>query len=91
MARKLVTQKLEKLGGSARWRQDFVTDNGNIILDIHGLEITDAQALETRINQITGVVCVGLFAHRGADVLLLGGDDGVHRITGNLRNEKARC
>ncbi|MCZ6579980.1 MAG: ribose-5-phosphate isomerase RpiA [Gammaproteobacteria bacterium] len=91
MARKLVTQKLEKLGGSARWRQDFVTDNGNIILDIHGLEIIDAQAMETRINQITGVVCVGLFAHRGADVLLLGGDDGVRRITGNLRNEKARC
>ena len=80
MARKLVTQRLETLGGNPRWRQDFVTDNGNIILDIHDLEIDDAPALETRINQITGVVCVGLFAHRGADVLLLGGENGVRCI-----------
>ncbi|MDH3220551.1 MAG: ribose-5-phosphate isomerase A, partial [Gammaproteobacteria bacterium] len=51
--------------------------NGNQILDLHGLKITDALDLETRINQITGVVCVGLFAHRPADVLLLGTDNGV--------------
>jgi ribose 5-phosphate isomerase A len=80
MARKLVTRQLESLGGSPHWRQDFVTDNGNIILDIHDLEIKDAPTLEARINQITGVVCVGLFAHRGADVLLLGGDNGVRCI-----------
>jgi ribose 5-phosphate isomerase A len=84
MARNLVTQKLEELGGSPRLRENFVTDNGNIILDIHGLKIDDAPDLETRINQITGVVCVGLFAHRPADLLLLGSDGGVRRIKGSL-------
>lgn len=80
MARNLVTKELESLGGRPHWREQFVTDNGNIILDVHDLEIDDAPALENRINQITGVVCVGLFAHRPADVLILGGDNGVRKI-----------
>lgn len=80
MARNLVARDLETLGGEPRWREGFVTDNGNIILDIHNLEIKDALALENRINQIAGVVSVGLFAARPADVLILGGDTGVTKI-----------
>jgi ribose 5-phosphate isomerase A len=80
MARNLVAKELESLGGKPQWRESFVTDNGNIILDVHDLEIDDAPALENRINSITGVVCVGLFAHRPADVLILGGDNGVRKI-----------
>jgi ribose 5-phosphate isomerase A len=80
MARNLVTKELESLSGRPHWREQFVTDNGNIILDVHDLEIDDAPALENRINAITGVVCVGLFAHRPADVLILGGDNGVRKI-----------
>ena len=77
MARELVAAELHKLGGEPRLREDFVTDNGNQILDIHGLRINDALDMESRINQLTGVVCVGLFARRAADVLILGTDDGV--------------
>ncbi len=58
----------------------FTTDNGNLILDVHGLRITDPVALESALNQIPGVVTVGLFAHRPADVLLIGGDAGVKQI-----------
>ena len=81
MARELVTYALRDLGGTPRLRDGTITDNGNQILDVHGLEITDAPLLETQINQITGVVCNGLFAHRPADVLILGTDDGVVRHT----------
>jgi ribose 5-phosphate isomerase A len=81
MARNLVRQELIKLGGSPKWRENFVTDNGNIILDIHGLAIENALELENQINQIAGVVSVGLFAHRPADVLILGGEGGVQIIT----------
>ena len=81
MARNLVAAELEKLGGTARWREDFATDNGNHILDVQGLRIHNALILETQINQIAGVVTVGLFAHRPADVLILGGDEGVRTIT----------
>ena len=77
MARELVADALRELGGEPRLRGDFVTDNGNQILDVHGLQITDACALETHINQLTGVVCVGLFAQRPADLLILAGDDGL--------------
>lgn len=77
MARELVVDALRDLGGDPRLRDGMVTDNGNHILDVHGLTIDDALDLETRINQITGVVCVGLFAHRPADVLILGTDDGI--------------
>jgi ribose 5-phosphate isomerase A len=81
MARELVAGQLRALGADPRLREGFTTDNGNQILDLHGLRIDDALDLETRINQITGVVCNGLFAHRPADVLILGGDDGVKTLT----------
>lgn len=81
MARNLVTEALGKLGADPVWRQDFVTDNGNHILDLHGLKIHNALALEAQINQLVGVVTVGLFASRPADVLILGGDEGVETIT----------
>jgi ribose 5-phosphate isomerase A len=77
MARELVAPELCKLGGEPLLRADFVTDNGNQILDVHGLQINDALDMESRINQLAGVVCVGLFARRAADVLILGTDDGV--------------
>lgn len=76
MAVPAVARALEKLGGRPRLR-DFVTDNGNRILDVAGLRITDPVALEDAVNAIAGVVTVGLFARRGADVLLLAGDAGV--------------
>lgn len=81
MARAQVAQALAKLGGTPRLREGFTTDNGNVILDVAGLKITDAPALETEINHITGVVTNGLFARRGADVLLLGTPDGVKTYT----------
>jgi len=77
MARSFVARELVKLGGQPALRPGFTTDNGNVILDVHNLKILDPGALETEINQLAGVVCVGLFAHRGADVLLLGHDTGV--------------
>ena len=80
MSRHHVAREIIRLtGGEPRWREGFVTDNGNHILDVAGLKITDPEALETRLNQITGVVTNGLFARRGADVLLLGTPDGVAR------------
>ncbi len=81
MARIMVTEKLEKLGGSPRWRENFITDNGNHILDVHEWSIENPVELETQINQMVGVVTVGLFAHRPADVLILGGDQGIRTIT----------
>lgn len=80
MARSYVARELVKLGGNPIWRDKYVTDNGCDILDVHNLEIVDAKALESKINQIPGVVTVGIFAHRGADVLILGGNDGVKTI-----------
>jgi ribose 5-phosphate isomerase A len=77
MARGLVSRALASLGGRPVWRSDFVTDNGNIILDVENLRIMRPVELETQINQIVGTVCNGLFAQRGADVLLIGGDNGV--------------
>jgi ribose 5-phosphate isomerase A len=76
MARSYVARELVALGGSPVWREGFVTDNGNLILDIHGLEIMEPMRLETTINQIAGVVTAGIFAHRPADVLILGTADG---------------
>lgn len=80
MARTLVARALLALGGRPVHRAGVVTDNGNHILDVHGLAIEDAVDMETRINQVTGVVTVGLFALRPADVLLLGTPSGVRRI-----------
>ncbi len=80
MARSYVARELVKLGGRPELRQGFTTDNGNIILDVHGLEIAEPIQLERHINNITGVVTNGLFAVRPADVLLLGGPDGVETL-----------
>jgi ribose 5-phosphate isomerase A len=77
MARAYVRRELAKLGGTPKLREGMVTDNGNLILDVHGLSITDPAGLEAHINQIVGVVTNGLFARRGADVLLLATPDGV--------------
>ncbi len=81
MARSFVARQLVKAGGQPVWRKDFVTDNGNQIIDVRNLEIANPVEMETRLNQIPGVVTVGLFAHRGADVLLIGTDDGVEVMT----------
>jgi ribose 5-phosphate isomerase A len=81
MARALVARQLAAAGGRPVYRAGVVTDNGNHILDVHGLAIEDPVQLESDINQIAGVVTVGLFARRPADVLLLGTADGVRRIT----------
>jgi ribose 5-phosphate isomerase A len=80
MARSYVARELVKLGGHPAWRQNFVTDNGNAILDVHGLSIVNPSELEGALNQIAGVVANGLFARRGADVLLLGSAEGVQTI-----------
>jgi ribose 5-phosphate isomerase A len=80
MAQNLVARQLKVLGCEIKLRAGFVTDNGNIILDLLGLQIEDALTLEHRINQITGVICVGLFAQRPADVLILGEADGARKV-----------
>ena len=80
MARAYVARELAKLGGEPVLRAGFTTDNGNLILDVKGLSITEPKALETRINAIVGVVTNGLFALRGADVALLAGADGVRTL-----------
>ncbi|WP_174874708.1 ribose-5-phosphate isomerase RpiA [Vogesella oryzae] len=77
MARSHVARELVKLGGHPEWRMGVTTDNGNIILDVHGLQIAEPVKLEQQINQIVGVVTNGLFAARRADVLLLGTPEGV--------------
>jgi ribose 5-phosphate isomerase A len=80
MARSYVARQLLKLGGQPVWRENVITDNGNQILDVQHLEITDPPALESRINQIAGVVTCGLFAYRPADLLIIGGQTGVREI-----------
>ena len=81
MARELVARELAKLGGVPKLRAGFTTDNGNIVLDVAGMAIEDPPALEAAINQIPGVVTVGLFARQPADVLLLGTAQGVKTLT----------
>jgi len=80
MARSYAAREIVKLGGQPALRMGFVTDNGNVVLDVHGIAITDPVAMETRIGAITGVVTVGLFARRGADVILMGTDEGVRTL-----------
>ncbi|UVK77595.1 MAG: ribose-5-phosphate isomerase A [Sodalis sp. Fse] len=80
MARAWVERELIRLGGLPEYRQDVVTDNFNIILDVHNLKILDAIALEEQINNIPGVVTVGLFARRSADIALIGSEQGVKDI-----------
>lgn len=80
MARGYVAREITRVGGQPMLREGFITDNGNIILDVHGLQILNPVELETTLNQITGVVTNGLFAKRSADVLLLGIDTGIRTI-----------
>jgi len=80
MAQAFVSRKLVKLRGQPIWRENFVTDNGNHILDVHNLSITNPLEMETRINQMPGVLAVGLFSHRPADVLLIADDTGVRTM-----------
>lgn len=80
MARSYVARELVKLGGDPEYRQGVLTDNGNVILDVHNLTILNPVELENQINSIVGVVTNGLFANRGADIVLIGKEDGVHEI-----------
>jgi ribose 5-phosphate isomerase A len=80
MARSYVAREMVKLGGQPVWRESCVTDNGNHILDVHNLSILDPLAMEREINNIAGVVTVGIFALRPADVVLLGSADGIWRM-----------
>ena len=80
MARSYVARQLVLLGGQPAWRMGFTTDNGNVILDVHGLSLVNPVEMEAKIRGLVGVVTVGLFAARGADVILLGGDAGVRTI-----------
>jgi ribose 5-phosphate isomerase A len=81
MARSYVARQVVKMGGQPVWREGVVTDNGNVILDVHNLRLNDPMAFEAAANQIAGVVTVGLFARRRADVLIVAGDDGVRTLT----------
>ena len=80
MAQEFVSRRMLKMRGQPIWREDFVTDNGNHILDVHNLQITIPLDMEARINAIPGVITVGLFADRGADILLVGSDSGVREL-----------
>ena len=80
MARSYVARELAKLGGQPEWRMGFTTDNGNLVLDVRNLSIVDPVGLESRINEIPGVVTVGLFARRGANVVLVGTAQGVKTL-----------
>jgi ribose 5-phosphate isomerase A len=84
MARSYVARTIIELGGRPVWREDFITDNGNIILDIHGIDIMEPIMLEQTINNITGVVTCGLFAERCADVVLLSSEAGTKTLSLNL-------
>ena len=81
MARSKIARHIEQAGCEARYREGFVTDNGNHILDVHGLSITRPVEFEGELNQLPGVVTVGLFARRPADVLIIGSDEGVRTLT----------
>ena len=80
MARSYVGRELAKLGGQPEWRMGFTTDNGNLVLDVRGLDIENPVVLESRIKDIAGVVTVGLFARRGANVILVGTAQGVKTL-----------
>ncbi|KAE8176224.1 ribose-5-phosphate isomerase RpiA [Photobacterium carnosum] len=80
MARSFIGRELVKLGGDPVYREGVITDNGNIIIDVYNMAITDPKAMEDSINALPGVVTVGLFAHRGADVLLVGSPEGTKII-----------
>lgn len=81
MARQAVTRRLEQLGGEVKWRTDFITDNGNEIIDVHGLKIAEPALFESQVNDIPGVVCCGLFALSGATVALVATQKGVTTLS----------
>lgn len=81
MARQAVTRRLEQLGGEVKWRTDFITDNGNEIIDVHGLKIAEPAQFESQLNDIPGVVCCGLFALSGATVALVATQKGVTTLS----------
>jgi ribose 5-phosphate isomerase A len=87
MARSYAARQLVKMGGQPVWREGVITDNGNVILDVHNLRLTDPVAFESAVNQIAGVVTVGLFARRRADILIVAGDDGVRTLVGGSTSE----
>lgn len=80
MAHAFVARRFVKMRANPVWRENFVTDNGNHILDVHDLAITNPLEMEDRLNRIPGILTVGLFAHRPADILLIGNDDGVREL-----------
>ena len=80
MAQGFVSRKFVKMRANPVWRENFVTDNGNHILDVHDLAISNPLEMEDRLNRIPGILTVGLFAHRPADILLIGNDDGVREL-----------
>jgi len=80
MARSLVARKLVGLGGQPELREGFTTDNGNLVLDVHNLDLVDPLAMEQEINNLPGVVTCGLFARRPADVILVGGPEGLNTL-----------
>ncbi|NJN51191.1 MAG: ribose-5-phosphate isomerase RpiA [Gammaproteobacteria bacterium] len=80
MARGLAARALVAMGGQPVYREGVITDNGNIVLDVHGLDLSDPVSMESRINNIVGVVCNGIFAARAADIVLSAGDSGVRLL-----------
>jgi ribose 5-phosphate isomerase A len=80
MARSYVARQIVKLGGQPVWREGVTTDNGNVILDVHNLKLTEPKAFESTVNQIAGVVTVGLFAWRRADIIIVAGEDAVQTL-----------
>jgi len=80
MARSYVARQLVKMGGQPVWREGVVTDNGNVVLDVHNLRLNDPIAFESALNEIAGVVTVGVFARRPADVLIVAGNEGVKTL-----------
>ena len=80
MARSYIARQFVKMRGRPAYREGFVTDNGNEILDIHDLNITNPPELEERVSRMAGVVTVGIFAHRGADVIIMAGDQGITKL-----------
>ena len=80
MARSYIARELVKLGGRPVWRENFITDNGNVILDVHDLQILEPVKMENEINKLAGVVTVGLFCNRPADVLILGTPEGARTV-----------
>ena len=80
MAQAFISRKFVKMRANPVWRENFVTDNGNHILDVHDLAISNPLEMEDRLNRIPGILTVGIFAHRPADILLIGNDDGVREL-----------